>query len=369
MKFICTQKNLQKGIFIVSHITNKNLTLPILNNILIETDNGRLKLSSTDLEIGINSWVRGKVEKNGSVAIPAKILSDYVNNLPDQKITIELKNNNILSVRSNNFKTEIKGFDSKDFPIIPNIKGENIAKFKASDFKKDLESVVFAASQDESRPEIMGVYFEFLKNEVVIAATDSYRLVQKTTKQEKEISSLKTIIVPVKVVYELIRLINEETESVDLKINENQIFFTLNDIFITSRLIEGKYPDYKQIIPEGFITKTKINLNDFLRTIKTASLFAKPGVYDINVDFLQKEGEVKISADTDQIGRTDASLPAEIEGKNQKISFNYRYILDGLNNINTKDIYFEVSGESSPGVIKPASSNNYVYIIMPIKSS
>jgi len=367
MKFICTQKNLQKGLFNIAHIAGKNSTLPILNNVLIETDKGRLKLSSTDLEIGVNSWVRGKSEKQGSVAIPVKILSNYVNNLPEEKITLEVKKKNILSLTTQNFNAEIKGFDVKDFPIIPKIEGKEILKLKASSFKDDLSSVVFAASQDESRPEITGVYFKFSKSNIITTATDSYRLVEKTIIQEKSIEGTKTVIVPSKTIYELIRLINEDTENIEIKINENQILFILDDIFLTSRLIEGKYPDYKQIIPEDYLTRAKVNLNEFLRVVKTSSLFAKPGIYDISIEF-KKEGKIIVTSDTDQIGRASASLNAEVEGESQKINFNYHYILEGLSNINTREIFFEITNESSPGVIKPVGKKNYIYIIMPIKA-
>ena len=367
MKFICTQKNLQKGLYNVSHIASKTSTLPILNNVLIETNKGCLKLISTDLEIGITSWVRGKIEKEGSIAIPVKILTDYINNLPEEKITIEVKKENILSLSSDNFNAEIKGFSGKDFPIIPKIEEKTIAKIKAASFKNDLSSVVFSTSKDESRPEITGVYFEFLKDSIIIAATDSYRLAERNIKQEKSITNTQKIIIPTKTILELIRLINEDIESIEIKTSENQVLFILNDIFLISRLIDGKYPDYKQIIPEDCLTKAKIKRNTFIDIIKTASLFAKPGIYDITVEF-KKEGSVLVTSDTDQIGHMNASLKAEVTGEPQKINFNYHYILEGLNNIETEDVNIEVVSESSPGVLKPVGKDNYIYIVMPIKT-
>lgn len=368
MKFICTQENLNKGLNIVSHISSKNMTLPILNNVLIKATEGGIKLITTNLEIGISVFLRGKVENEGEFTVQARLLAEYISLLPKENIELNLSEDN-LNIKCGNYKTIIKGMGSSDFPLIPEIEKNNEIKIKADDLKMAISQVIFATTQDEARPEISGVLFSFLGQNLVLVGTDSYRLAEKKIKLKSDSALNKDIIVPIKTLQEVYRIISENIgEDVILNINDNQLLFRMSgDVEIISRLIEGQYPDYKQILPAGTKTAAKLSTTDLGRVIKSASLFCKPGINDVKISVNADKKQLTVASLNSSIGENSAVLEAEISGESNEAVFNYRYLLDGLNNINAPEVSVEFISSSAPGLLKPVGDDNYLYLVMPIR--
>ena len=365
MKSTCTQENLNRGLNLVSHIANKNNNLPILNNVLLKANKTGLTLITTDLEIGIKTFVRGKVEEEGDFTVEAKLLNDFINLLPRENIKLELKETS-LYIESENQKTNIKGLEAEDFPLIPELEKENEVLLKISELKQALSQLVIAASLDNSRIEINSVYFNFSKDELVLAATDSYRLAEKKIKiingQEKE------LIIPLKTIQELLRILSDQSDQ-ELKVyfNENQIMFSFGGVELISRVVEGKYPDYQQIIPKEFITTIKCPVEKLVPAIKSASLFCKPGINDVRISLDSNKKQLVVAAASSGVGENIVKVPIEISGKDNDIVFNYRYLLDGLSNLGSQEVVLKINNNSSPGLLQPDKENNYVYLIMPIR--
>jgi DNA polymerase III subunit beta len=372
MKFISLQENLKKGLNIVGHATSKNINLPILNNILIKIEEGNIELISTNLEIGVKYLLRGKIESEGNFTVDSKLITDYINLLNGgEKVKIEERNKE-LKIESDNYKTKIKGEVAKDFPLIPTINGESAYILDINDLKKSLSQVIFAVSNSENRVELTGVLFSFNKDKLNLATTDSYRLAEKevvikeNSKKEEEV-----VIVPAKTIQELLRILNNFDEDIDgvndvkISISDNQVLFTFDSVSLISRLINGRYPDYKQIIPNESRTEAIIDKQEFIRAVKAVSLFSKSGINDITILFLKNK--ISISSFSGASGESQAEILADIKGDENEITINYRYLLDGLNNIDEKNITIKVLNNNTPCLIEPEKENNYLYIVMPIK--
>ncbi len=377
MKIISLQENLKKGISIVSHITSKNINLPILNNILIKTNNGVIELIATNLEIGIIHTLRGKIEKEGEVTVDAKIINEYINFLPPEKTILEVESENI-KIKCNNYKTKIKGESAKEFPLLPEMEESSEIQISLDDFKKALSQTIFAVSKSESRIELAGILFEFNNNILSLVATDSYRLSEKKTEvsiiKNNNLEQNNKIIVPAKTAQEVLRIasnlsddLSSSERKVNLYINENQIAFELGSSKIISRLISGQYPDYKQIIPEKNETEITVSRQELIRAIKASSIFSKSGINDINLIINSEKKEIVVSSLSSQTGENTVNLSGKIEGKSNDITLNFRYLLDGLNNINSENIKIVIVDNNTPCVIKDDNDKNYIYIVMPIK--
>ena len=377
MKIISLQENLKKGISIVSHITSKNINLPILNNILIKANEEGIELIATNLEIGIIHSVRGKIEKPGKITIDAKIINEYINFLPQEKITFIVKDENV-KIECSNYKTKIKGETAKEFPLLPEIEESNIINTSLVEFKKALSQVVFAVSKSESRIELSGVLFALSDDKLSMVATDSYRLAEKTIdiniEKNKNLDENNKIIIPAKTAQEVLRIASNLSDDLDssekkvkLYINENQIVFEIDDSKIISRLISGQYPDYKQIIPEKKETEIIVSRQELIRAIKASSIFSKSGINDINISVNSEKKEIIISSLSSQTGESIINLNGEIKGKNNDITLNFRYLLDGLNNIDSDNVRVFIVDNNTPCVIKNEKEDSYLYIVMPIK--
>src|SRR3989338_7509442 len=271
MKMVCTKKNLNSGLSITSRVIGSGNTLPILNNILFKTEEGRLRLSSTNLEMAINTWVGGKIEEEGEITVPARLINDYVNNIGGEKITISSKNHT-LYLEAETAQTHIKGLSPEEFPLIPEIKEQIFTKVDAKELAEAIRQTTFSASYSETQPEISGILFVFENQTLTLAATDRYRLTEASVKLTESISTSRQIIVPARAVNELGRIITSGV--VDVYLGEGQVCFKSNDIELVSRLIEGQYPDYKQIIPKNFSTEAEVNRQQLIQSLKAASLFA-----------------------------------------------------------------------------------------------
>lgn len=383
MKISCTQENLNQGLFVTSHIASKSTVLPILNNILIQAGVNEIKLSATNLEMGITCLIRGKVESEGELTIPSRLLADYISTLPKERVDLTVSQENketidlTLTIKCKNHSTKIKGQPAVDFPLIPQINKNEGYFLNYSDLKQAISQVIFAVSAAETRPEINGVLFDFEKDKLILAATDSYRLAEKTLILDKKSKGKpQKVIVPTKTLQELLRILGSfkdpaalsQLDEIGIYVSDNQILFVIGSIELISRLIEGQYPDYRQIIPNQSNTTASANTSELIGVTKTASLFARSGIYDVNLEFIPDKKEIIISSANSQLGENISNIGAEISGQANNIIMNYRYLLDGLQNINYDQVKLEIIDAASPCVLRPAQKEaDYLYIIMPIK--
>ena len=364
MKISCTQENLMRGLGIVSHLVGVRTTLPVLNNILLKTEKGRLQLSATDLEIGISTWIGAKVDKEGAVTCPARLISEFTTTNTDKTISLELKDST-LHLESEHFKANIKGIEASEFPLIPEVKAVEIIEFGAADFKEAILQTVFSAAIDETRPVLAGVYFQINGNKMKLVATDSYRLAEKTLNLSAD-HKAANFIVPQRTMAEIARLIDVDVEKVAIKVGENQVHFKIGPTEIVSRLIEGSFPDYEQIIPKESKTKIEVTRNSFSNAIKMASFFARESAN--NVKLVYKKGKnLQIVAVSPQLGDNVSDLEANASGDELEIAFNAKFILDVLQVINSDKIEIDLAGTLSAGIIRPLKDKNYLYIIMPLR--
>lgn len=377
MNFTILSKELKKGISIAERITGKNLTLPILDNILIEALPNFIKISSTDLEVGIQWWGLCKTEKEGKIAIPARLFNQLVSSLPEDKVNIKEKGTSLI-VEAKNFKTQLKGFSADDFPIIPSFMKDVYVEIDGKKLKEGLSSVVDVASPSQIRPEISGVLFVFDKNSAKFVATDSFRLAEKTINFSK--GGFKNLfnkdvnfILPQKTVKELINILSDEEKSVRVYVSESQILFETfltnsehPEINLISRQIDGEYPSYQEIIPKESKTKVVLSKEEFVKQIKTAGLFGGR-TNEVVLKAEEKGKELEIMSQDADLGESHSSIETKIEGDSLKVSFNWKFVLDGLSNIKSSEITFEFQGGEGPAVIRPVGDATYLYVIMPIK--
>ena len=363
MKITVNQKNLKKALILVEKVVSKNTPLPILNNILLKTENGRLKVSATNLEIGVNYIIGAKIEEVGQIAVPARIISDFIGNIIDDKVSLTTKNN-ILSINSERYKTQILGFDAKDFPIIPKIKSKPLALIPTKLLRNSLITVLDSVAVSETRPELSGVFVDFNNDKIVFAATDSFRLTEKNV-DFKNVQK-QSFIIPRNTVVELIRITGELEGDLAFNTSDNQISFSNDDFEIVSRVIDGNYPDYKKIIPEKFISKVLVRKDELDKTIRLAGLFST-NISDIKINC--SEGKMAILAKNADKGEIETLIDASLKNQPFEVSLNFRYLLDGLKILDTEKVVMEFTGQGSPLVIRPNDDKkDVVYLIMPLRS-
>lgn len=365
MKVKCLQEKLKNALGLVQRAVGKNANLPILSNVYLETEKGRLKIATTDLEIGIETWITSKVEEEGKVTVPAQTLSNFVSSLPQDRVTLESEDTN-LKVTSDNMKAKFNGLKPSEFPIIPKVDTDPIFKIKGTLLAQSFSQVLPACSFSDTRPEISGLYLtKGDKKEIKIAATDSFRLAEKTIKAKLGKDKLD-LIVPLKTVQEVARALKTETGKVLVSAQDNQIEFKFKDTRIISRLIEGDFPDYEKIIPTDFSTKVVLQRDQLQDAIQRASFFSSK-INDVRLNV--KKEKVSISARSQKVGENISVLEAKNEGDEVVSVFNYNYLLDGLKNIETEKVILNFSGEENPVLAKPFGKSGYLYLVMPIKDT
>lgn len=366
MKISCTQENLSRGLGIVGHMVSARTTLPVLNNILIKTEKGRLTLSATDLEIGISTWIGSKVDKDGAITVPARLFSEYVSANTDKTINLELKDTT-LHLDSEHFKANIKGIEASEFPLIPQVKEISQMEISAADLKSGINKTVFASAVDETRPVLAGVYFKDAAGKLKMVATDSYRLAEIGINLSVKVNKEINFIVPQRTMMEIGRLIDESLEKVEIKVGENQVQFKLGPTIVVSRLVEGSFPDYEQIIPASIKTKVELKTADFANALKMASFFARESANNVKLVF-KKPKTLNIVAVSPQMGDNISELTGVLTGDDLEIAFNAKFILDCLGAIESEEITLELAGSLSPGIIRPKKEKEYLYIIMPLRT-
>lgn len=364
MKIVCIKENLKKGLSIVSRVVGTGNPLQVLNNILIKTEAGRIKLSSTNLEIGINTWVGGKVDQEGALTVPARIISEYINNLPTEKVTLENKETTLV-VEAENYHTNIKGLSAEDFPLIPQIEEEWRAKIDGVELRNALTETVWAVSTNETQPEISGLFMAFEENTLRIAATDRYRLAERGVVLKEVVKSKKEVIVPFRTVSELYKILGTGEGLVEIYFSETQVMFRFDETELISRLIDGQYPDYQQIIPKEYKTIVEINKEELLHALKAASLFA-PDTNNINIEV--KNNNLIVTASSASAGENTTHISVAVTGPDNNAIFNFRYLSDCLQALKEQNVVLKMISDSSPALIVPKDRTNYLYIVMPIKT-
>ncbi len=374
MKLSCTQENLSRALAAVEKIITKNAALPVLSNVLLEVDGGRLRISATNLEVGINYWIGAKIEQGGAITAPARVLTSFVVKLPNAKINIEDRPNKTLIIKTNEATANIKGLDAKEFPIIPQLKERALCEVKNIDLKNALLSTSVAVAQSEIRPEISGVFlsFDIAKNTLTAVGTDSFRLAEKiisltpaagekTSEQENA-----AVILPKNTVNELIRIL-DNADRTRVTLSVNQVLFEMDGINLVSRLIDGKYPDYKQIIPSAFKTKVFLETKALVNSVKMASLFSDARLMNLSLKTNAAESSLEVMAESGEVGSHHSKIKAKIEGEDIEVMFKHKDLLEGLAGVSDEKVVLGLNGASSPAVLKPGNEkSNYLYVILPL---
>jgi DNA polymerase-3 subunit beta len=367
MKVTVTQENLNKGLFVSGHIASQHTTLPILNSILFEAKQEGLFLKATDLEIGITMLLRGKVEKEGSFAIDSRLISNYITLLPPDRVDLELKDNKLV-ISSLDQIAKIHTLKADEYPIIPHIDQKQVYKSTAQSVRSALASVVFCASVDSARPELNGVLVLLEKDKMTLVGTDSYRLAEKAIRIDSNLEKSTQFILPLKTAKELMRTIPDSEDEIKIIREENQVGFLYTDIEMVTRTVDSEYPDYKQILPNGNKSRVVLPKEDLMRAVKAAGLFSQSSSGSITLELSSEKGEVSIFSSSAAVGENKTNIKAPVEGKDEKVILNYRYLLEGLQNISGQDAVIETTDQFSPVVVRPREENkNYLYLVMPIR--
>jgi DNA polymerase-3 subunit beta len=366
MKIICLKNHLKEAIGLCERITGKNLSLPILNNILISSDNRNLKFTATNLELGIDVEMPAKIQKKGKIAVPANIINNFLINFPgDENITLESQNNNLL-ISTLNSSTLIKGQPTEDFPIIPILKIDNPVLIPVNDFISGLKSVWYSCSLSNIKPEISSVYlFSNKNNPLTFTATDSFRLAEK--KFNDSFSDLGSLLIPFRTVAEILRIFDGREGKIKLSADKNQINIELDNIRFISRLTEGIFPDYQQIIPKKFIADVIVDKNIFTNSLKTASIFSGK-LNEIAIIIGQDNNSMTIQTSSADVGEHTSKIPAKITGEELKMSFNHKYIADCLSYIPSPKILLRFVGEGKPLLITGSEDTSFQYLVMPMNT-
>ena len=409
MKLSCLQENLKSGLNVIGRAVASRTTLPITQNVLISTDQSQLKLAATNLEIAISCWIGAKIESEGSITIPARVLTEFVSSLPSDIISFDLKHHT-LEIKCGRYEARINGLDAADFPPIPQVGDGFSTRVKAEELKLAINQVAFAAATEESRPVLTGVQTEFEGSKLTMAAADGFRLAVHRANLATPVKEKVAMIIPAKAYHELNRLMTAPGEDVEITLNEqkSQILFRFDSIQggvieetkekklregeagevsagtyvektktsvklrveMVSQLIQGNFPNYSQLIPQTYGTKARIDVAEFLRAIKMAAIFARDGSGIARVivtpGVTVEAGKITISARADEIGDNIGEIDALVDGEAAKIAFNARYLADVLSVVKQAQVSLEVSTPSNPGVIRPVGTDNYDHVVMPM---
>ncbi|MCL5266330.1 MAG: DNA polymerase III subunit beta [Chloroflexi bacterium] len=376
MKVSCLQENLAKGLSIVGKAVATKSTLPTISNVLIETDDGRLKLAATNLEIAITCWVTAKIEENGAITVPAKLFSEFVNSLPNDDIEMVLNTRTrTLNVKCARYEANFKGIDAEEFPPIPKVSDTATCRVEPAVLEEAINQVVFAAATDDTRPVLAGVLASFDEEALTLAAADGFRLAVRRINLPNSASGKMDIIVPARALHEVARILGDQEEPVEVTVtpNRSQALFHMKDVELVSRLIEGSFPNYNQIIPKRHNTRTTIGTADFLKATRIASFFARDASNIVKLQATPGDelspGKMVVAATSAETGDAVSGIDAIVEGEMAQIAFNAKYLSDVLSVLGCAQVALEISSPSSPGVVRPVGADNYTHVIMPMHTS
>ncbi|MEE8472893.1 MAG: DNA polymerase III subunit beta [Dehalococcoidia bacterium] len=371
MKLSCVQENLSRALGVVTRAVAARTTLPITSNVLLATDEGRLKLSATNLEIALSCWVGAKVEEEGAITVPARLLTEFIGTLPNENVDMSLSGST-LELRCARFNARISGMDADDFPPIPKVSDGINTRIEADVFHTAVSRVEFAAATEDTRPVLTGIYAEFDGDRLTLAAADGFRLAVYKASLATPVSEKTEIIIPARALAELNRFVTDQTEPVEVVVNsaKSQVLFRLKNLEMVSQLVQGSFPNYSQLIPQSHTTQATIDTAEFLRATRSASIFARGGSGIVRLEVepggAPGVGKVKVSARAEEMGDNEGEMDAVVEGGEAKIAFNSKYLTDVLSVLDEERVALEVTNPSSPGVIRPLGSDGYIHVVMPM---
>jgi DNA polymerase-3 subunit beta len=373
MKVSVLQENLAKGLNIVSRAVSPRSTLPVLSNVLVATDEGRLRLSATNLELGITCWIGAKIEEEGSTTVPARTFTELVGTLSDQQVEMSLSvRTQTLNVHSGSSNTDLKCIDSQEFPPMPTPDSGDAIPISVNDLKEMIQQVAFAASTDEARPILTGVLVTVNGDELTMASADGFRLSVRKANLSSSTSRPQLAVVPARALSELARIISDGDQVVDMILppDRGQVIFQMQDIQLVSQLIEGTFPDYEQIIPRSKETRSVLSTSSFLKACKQAEIFAREGSHIARINITPggelKPGSIMISGQSEETGSSQSEMDASIDGSPLLIAFNVRFLREVLEVVKTPEIALETSVDTAPGIIRPVGDDSFLHVIMPM---
>ena len=404
MKLSALQENFSQGLSIVGRGVSSRTTLPVTQNVLLSTENGQLKLTATNLEIAISTWIGAQIEQEGSITVPARLLTEFINSLPQERIDINMQEDPLgLNIECARFEAQINGITAEDFPPIPNVDTGAIGKISSDIFSKAVSHIAFVAATEDSRPVLTGVKVEITGKKFTLAAADGFRLAVYNGELVESISEDVSFIIPAKTLQEINRLANNQSSPVEFTVtpSKSQVLFRLDNIEIVSQLIQGTFPNYKTLIPDQYEevkekinkalvageitqeeadaklkdhdaklkknTKITVKIDDFLRATKTAAIFARDGSGIVRVN--TTEGNLSIASRAEEIGENQGEIDAKIEGYSSRIAFNSKYLMDVIEILGDGEVSLQTNGDDNPGVLRPINNSQnieYVHIIMPM---
>ena len=363
MKLQVTQEHLNQALVSVGRVANSRNTLPILSNVLIKTTKNRLSLAATNLDIAIVHYIGAKISEEGAITVPARLMQDFVSSLPNSVIELELTNNK-LKVTTDQYHSVVNGIMADDFPIMPTISEGTKWSIASSVLKRGLQQVVFAASSDETRQVLTGVYLHTKDKKLYIAATDSYRLAERELGKNTDNIA---ILIPFNAMQDLLRIISDFDGEVAITHDDQQVLFQVGDVELTARLVEGIYPDYQKLIPSDFSSTIKLKKADLINVTKVSSLFARESAGSVTIELNEENNTLSIRSIASQLGENIATVAGEVKGSDS-ITLNSKYLLDALQALNGEEVIFGFNGKLEPTTLSDPKDSNYVHIIMPLKS-
>lgn len=363
MKLQVTQENLSRALNAVARVASSRNSLPILTNVLLKTSENRLVVAATNLDIAITETIGAKITEEGSVTVPAKLLQDFISNLPSGVVELE-SDDYRLSVSSGSYKSSLNGMLADEYPVMPALKSGKTIKLPPADFKKALQQTVFAASSDDTRPVLTGVYIHAYEGKLVIVATDSYRLAECLVGPT---AIEMSVLVPATSLQELLRIISDHEEDIVITFDEQQVRFQVGDVEIITRLIDGSYPEYRRLVPPSFATTAEVSKSELVNITKVASLFARESAGSIQISIDEKSNTLAVKSVASQVGENSSEIEAKAEGKGT-VTLNSRYLLDALGVIAGDKVVFCMNGKLEPCLVKDSSNPDIVQIVMPVKS-
>ncbi len=363
MKLQVTQENLHKALNNVARVANTRGTLPILSNVLIKTISKRVSIAATNLDIAITQFIGSKVTEEGAITVPARLMQDFVASLPSGTITLELDENK-LKITTDQYESVINGTNAEDFPVMPAIAGGTNFEIASKQLKTTLQQVLMAASSDETRPVLTGLYLHGFEGKLFAVATDSYRLAEKHLGKT---SADTNLLVPATALQDLLRILGDGDEPVSITHDDQQVLFKVDDVELVARLIEGTYPDYRKLIPSQFAYTATLSKQELVNITKVSSLFARESAGSVTLNLDPTKQTVSIRSIASQLGENVATASAQIEGEGA-ITLNSRYILDALGAMHGDEVQIGFNGKLEPCVLKPVTDEGYLHVIMPLKS-
>ena len=374
MKVTVLQENLARGLGTVSKAVSPRSTLPVLANVLIASDEGRLRLSATNLEMGITCWIPARIEEEGSTTVPSRTFNDLVSTLPSDQVSLKLDiQTQTLNVRGGTSTNDIKCIDAQEFPPLPVPDLEGAMQINSGDFREMIHQVAFAASSDEARPVLMGVLIQVDKDKLTMAAADGFRLSVRNAVLSTPVPDPVSAIVPAQALKELARVATDGEEPIYMVLpkSRGQVIFRVKDVEVVSQLIDGSFPDFNQIIPRSYKARTLVSTASLLKACKQAEIFAREGsnVARFNIKSAQGEmqpSEVEISATSEETGKNETIVEATVDGSGVLIAFNVKFLREALEVIRTPNVALETSAANAPGVVRPVGEDDFLHVIMPM---